>query len=287
MRQAFISTLLVILLSNAALAAIEINTTLAQYTYKIEGPTEKPNIVTRGTVFIMGIPNPDRPGKGRILLVTAAHVLKNISGPKAKIYLRQKLAKGKYKKVPRELIIREDNKPLWTPHPEVDIAVMKISLPIFIFEQAKDMPLLSTDLFADDAIMEKFEIHPGDELLCLGYPKGAEANPAGFPILRGGRIASFPLTPVKDIKSFLFDFQIYGGNSGGPVYFVDKNRRYGGRMHLGETIQCVIGVVTQQKYAIHHLSEKQFKMTKLNLAGVVPAYFIKETIDILMKKESN
>ena len=44
----------------------------------------------------------------------------------------------------------------------------------------------SVEEIVDAAVQED----GGDELLCLGYPLGAEANDAGFPILRSGKIAS-------------------------------------------------------------------------------------------------
>lgn len=264
-----ISVFAIALLSGAALAEFEINTTLMHYTYRIEGPTGKPNEVKYGTVFVMGIPDANRPGKGQAVLVTAAHVLEGISGETATIFLRKKTVDGKFKKVDHVLQIRKGKKLLWVSHPTVDVAVMKIDLPVFVSKQAEEFPSLSTAHLADDEMMEKYEIHPGDELLCLGYP--LRANVSGFSILRSGKIASYPLTPAKDRKSFLFDFEVFKGNSGGPVYFVDKGRRYGGTTHVGETIQFVAGIVTRQH-------------EKLCLAFVVPAHFIKETLALLDKK---
>jgi len=175
-------------------------------------------------------------------------------------------------------------------HPSADVAVVGITLPSFVSKQSRGKPLLSTDLLADDAFMQKYEIHPGDELLCLGYPLGVEANNQGFAILRSGRIASFPLTPAITVRSFLYDFEVFGGNSGSPVYFVDKSRTYGGTTHLGETICSLVGLVTQEKF--HHIrsekpsedssGKKRDEVTRedLNLAVVVPSQFIKETLDI-------
>jgi len=85
-------------------------------------------------------------------------------------------------------------------HPDeaVDVAVMYTLLPRDI-----DILLLSTAMLADDEVLKKFEIHLGDELICLGYPLGAEATEAGFPILRSGKIVSYPLIPTKQTKTFL------------------------------------------------------------------------------------
>jgi len=276
-------------------SAIEINTTLMHYTYLIEGPTGKPDEVSRGTGFLMAVPDPNRPAKGRPVLVTAAHVLSKISGAVAKVYLRQEITDRKFKKVAWDIRIRDANTPLWTQHPTADVAVMRIPLPQFISSQSH-VPIPSTDMLADDTRLEEWEIHPGDELLCLGYPLGAEANSQGFAILRSGKIASFPLTPASEVRSFLFDFEVFPGNSGGPVYFVDRGRTYGGVAHLGETVFSVVGLVTEERYqplrSLTLLENSPARTRyevietreKLKLAVVIHAQFIKETFDILNKK---
>jgi hypothetical protein len=40
----------------------------------------------------------------------------------------------------------------------------------------EDLRLASTDLLATDDILHEFEVRPGDPLLVLGFPFGAEAN---------------------------------------------------------------------------------------------------------------
>jgi len=277
-------------------SGFEINTTLMHYTFRLEGPTDKPNEITYGTGFLMSIPDPNLPGKGRAVLVTAAHVLSKISGEDARVYLREEISEGAFRKVPYHVRIRDGDKPCWIQHPSADVAVIGIDPPPFISKQSRGTPVPSIDLLADDAFMQKYEIHPGDELLCLGYPLGVEANPQGFAILRSGRIASFPLTPAKAVRSFLYDFEVFGGNSGGPVYFVDKSRTYGGTTHLGETISSVVGLVTQEKVQpnrsvkiLEDSSDKRrYEVTEtredLNLAVVVPSQFIKETLDIYNKR---
>jgi hypothetical protein len=277
-------------------ATFEINEAVMRSTFRLEGPTGKPSEVTYGTGFLMAIPIPSQPGKGQAVLVTAAHVLAKISGENARIYLREESARRKFTRMPHQVRIRDGNTALWVQHPSADVAVIKMPVPLFMSKGAY-AGLLSTDLLADDATLEKFEIHPGDELLCLGYPLGAEANPQGFPILRSGKIASFPLTPAADVRTFLYDFEVFGGNSGGPVYFVDKDRTYGGVTHLGETVYSLVGLVTEEKYqplrSLKLLEDgpdrTRYEITetreRLRLAVVVPAQFIKETLDILAKRE--
>ena len=115
--------------------------------------------------------------------------------------------------------MRDGGKPLWYRHPEADVAAMIVPLPEEFLRQHDWLPEML--LAGDDRFRER-EITAGDELMCLGYPLGLESNPAGFPILRSGRIASFPITPSTVAKSFLFDIPVYGGNSGGPVFYDRK-----------------------------------------------------------------
>ena len=250
----------------------EINTFLMRSTFKIIGEN------SIGTVFILGKPCKENPDKAYYVLITATHVLANMKGDKATLFLRKKI-NNLYEKLPWEISIRKEGKNLWINHPEVDVSAMYIALPIDI-----DIALLLIGILADDETFNKFEIHPGDELLCLGYPFSAEANKAGFPILRSGKIASFPIVPAKETKSFLFDFEVFKGNSGGPVYFVQSTARaYGGATHIG-TIQFIAGLVSEEHIIteeITSLYEKQMKVYPLALAKVIHASFIKETIEML------
>ncbi len=270
----FIGVLGLVLLLGTSVPAFEINTALMHCTYQIFGPSDEPNELTAGTVFVMGVPEVNQPGTGQSVLVTASHVLEEIKGEEATIYLREKTPDGQYVRRTYTLQIRQGDVPLWVRHPEVDVALMNVDLPDFVSRQAEEIPFLSTDLLADDALLEKLEIHPGDELLSLGYPLGLGANDAGFPILRRGTIASYPLVPASETKSFLFDFEVFPGNSGGPVYFVDRDRIYGGAIHLGQTVCFVAGVIIEQH-------------EQLRLAIVAPAQFIKETLTLLEERQAS
>lgn len=250
---------------------IELNTVLMNSTFRIEGSGKT------GTVFILGKPSIKDSSKAFYVLVTANHVLNDIKTDNATMFLRIEQNK-KLVKVPYNVKIREKGKPLWIKHPEADIAAMYIPLP-----QEFSITLLPTLFLATDSLITEFAIHPGDELLCLGYPYGAEANETGFPILRSGKIASYPITPTKEIKSFLFDFQVFGGNSGGPVYFIGLNRKYKGSVHIGE-VRFIMGLVSEElvvEEQVVSMSEISLKKHPLSLAKVIPAVFIKETIDLL------
>lgn len=256
-------------------AQSDINTILMRSTFKIAG-SEK-----LGTAFIIGKPVPGDTQKLYYILVTAAHVLRDIKENQAVLFLRKKQG-DEFVKVPFPLTIRKEGVPIWKEHPKADVAVMYVSLPNDV-----DVQLLPMSLLVSDKQLEEYEIHPGDSLSCLGYPFGAEANEAGFPILRSGQIASYPLTPTAKVKTFLYDFRVFGGNSGGPVYFIDRNRSYGGNVYLGTTIQFFAGLVSEEQILeeeIRSLNETRRAKHPLSLAVVVHASLIKETIDLLPTK---
>jgi Trypsin-like peptidase domain len=258
--------------------AIELNTVLMQSTFMLVGRTTDPNKFSFATGFIIGRPVKGKSNYARYVLITAAHVFESFTGRSATILLRRQKSDASYEKLTQEFEIRDaSNKPLWMRHPDsdIDVAAMYVALP----DDVK-FDLVPTPLLSNDDVLNKFEIHPGDELFALGFPLGVSSPEGGFPILRSGKIASYPLVPAKKMRSFLFDFQVYDGNSGGPVYFVQSGRYYGGSHHLGETIHFIIGLVTAQA------TSRIYNNQPVYLAQIVPAEFILETVNLLPEPQN-
>lgn len=122
--------------------------------------------------------------------------------------------------------LRDKNNNLYVKHPDADVAALYVDMPDDL-----NVPILPINLLGDDEALTRFEIYPGDELLCLGFPLFVSSD-FGFPILRSGKITSYPIIPTAIIKHIFFDFHVFEGNSGGPVYFVDHDRVYGNSVHL-------------------------------------------------------
>src|SRR5690606_1152235 len=81
-----------------------------------------------GTGFLIDAPRPD--GSPRTVLVTAHHVLNGMPAPDARIGWRVETPDGGWRFAPEPLRIREETgEPVWTRHPERDIAVMEVSAP--------------------------------------------------------------------------------------------------------------------------------------------------------------
>lgn len=268
--------LILILLVGTAVAEdkplMNIHTAMMESTFKIVGNG------STGTGFIVGRPDSNAPERAFYTLVTAHHVLAQAQGDVVALVLRRLNDSGEWERVEAPVQIRNSGKDLWQKHPDVDLAALHVRLPEKCVRAIIPMAMLLTD-----AKIREFEISPGTELLCLGYPFNEEANPLGFPILRSGKIASYPLLPTKQIKSFLFDFTVFRGNSGGPVYLYDKAPIYGGSMHAG-AIQGLMGVVTAERnitQKVEQLYERRETVTPLALGEVIPASFIEELINSL------
>ncbi len=261
---------------------IELNTVLMESTFMIQGPSARiPGQPTLGTVFLIGRPVPGS-NYSRIVLVTAAHVLEEIQGDTAILNLRKKTDEktNSWVRSPIPLKIRANGQPLWKKHPEADVAVMYIEIPNdTMMKQA-----VSSDLLADDKMLTEFEVKPGDELRSLGFPLGVVSNDAGFPVLRSGRIASYPLLPTDKTKTFLLDFRIFKGNSGGPVYFVERYRpilrQLGGFMSYHFIVGLVSEEILLQEQSGGQYSQ-EIHLTQLGLAKVVHASLIKQAIEML------
>ena len=179
-----------------------------------------------GTGSLLSAPKPD--GAPRVVLVTAAHVLNVMPGAEARIGWRTAEADGAWRFTPANLSIRDAaGTPLWTQHPERDVAVMEITAP-----EAFARAAIPLGWLADEDAFDQWRVGPGDELMALGYPHGLSANKAGFPILRLGRISSWPLTPIRHFPIFLLDFAVSQGNSGGPVFWTPAVDRLPGPIAL-------------------------------------------------------
>lgn len=242
--------------------AIDLSMDLMKATVQLEQPLDAGSR-TVGTGFLISAPRPD--GAPRVVLVTAGHVFDRMPAVEARIGYRRLSADNVWRYDPQTLKIRDAGAPLWTRHPTRDVAVMEVKAPAEFAKAAIPLAWLANDQTFDD-----YAVGPGDELMALGFPRGLAANPAGFPILRAGRVASYPLAPSANNPTFLLDFAVYPGNSGGPVYMAESGRRRPGAE--GANAQFVAGLLTQQV---------ELGGERLSIGIVTHARFIREAIALL------
>jgi hypothetical protein len=221
---------------------------------------------TIGTGVLVSDPAPD--GSPRVVLVTARHVLQNIPGGQVQIGLHLKDAAGDWRKEWRAEPTQDGERALWARHPVYDVAVLPVIVPPEVAQTA-----IPASWFADADAFARQDVEPGDPLEVLGYPAGFAADPRGFAILRVGHLASYPLTPVSE-GTFLVDFPVVSGNSGGPVF---TSRRIGKRPAVvgaegPQPDEFIAGIVAQQIVPGGQ---------SINLGLVVHAVYVRQTLQLL------
>lgn len=258
------------LVSVTSIRADDFHTTMMRATIKLQ------NDKSTATGFILRQARPDSAEGARWILVTAAHVLERTSDNETALIYRVREAEGLYRKEKVPLVIRKEGQPLWTQHPTEDVAVIVVVPP-----EKADLPEISTERLANDELLRKAGIHPGQLVTCLGYPHRTEANQAGFPILRSGSIASYPLIPSALNKTFLLSANTFEGDSGGPIYLAEPEFV---AAEKAEARRLILGLMHGQ----HFLDEDMTMVYgsskvrhRLGLGIVVQATFIRETLEKL------
>lgn len=245
---------------------MDLSVQLMQATVQLEQPLGD-GTRTVGTGFLISETGPD--GKSHTILVTANHVFDKMPKANARIGYRIANADGSWSYSPQPLKIRDaEGHPLWTHHPSRDVAAISITAPA-AFAQAA----IPEDYLAADDTFSKYQVGAGDEMMALGFPRGLAANPAGFPILRAGRVASFPIAPAKVYPTFLLDFAVFPGNSGGPVFMSGPARRASSDpAQPRQDVEFIAGLLTQQV---------ELNSERLDIGIVTNAKYIRETLDLI------
>ena len=242
---------------------------LIQATVQLEQPLGD-GTRTVGTGFLISSTGPD--GQPRTVLVTANHVFQKMPGATARIGYRISNADGSWSYSPQPVKIRDgDGHELWTHHPSRDVAAIAIKAPPEFAKAA-----IPQSYLAADETFQQYKIGAGDEMMALGFPRGLSANAAGFPILRSGRVASYPIAPAKIFPTFLLDFSVFPGNSGGPV-FVSRDAAAVAPASNGDSAPAagpgfIAGLLTQQV---------ELNNERLEIGIVTQAKYIRETIALL------
>ncbi len=244
----------------------EFNTAMMDATIQIGGPSNTAGKETCGSGFFIDGPSRQTPEKAQYTLVTAAHVFERIGGDYAQFALRVKRGNQIVRNVVT-VAIRKSGIRLYAKHPNVDISVMRVTLPNDNAHAMVNWPALATD-----EVFANLNIHPGDEMFAVGYPLCRMANPQGYPMLRRGSVATPIHVPGLPLTGFSLDVPTFEGNSGGPVYFDYSDRMTGGVSAKGQTHRYIAGVVSQRMYGANE---------PLLMAGVVPAKFIAEAVNLL------
>lgn len=217
-----------------------------------------------GTVFFVELPPAAVDQPPRLALVTAAHVFESSPQNESRLILRRQQDDGSWARIEVPLVIRKEGQPLWTRHPDHDIAALPYTLP----EGTAMRTFALADLAEETGPLADL-VTVGQETWVPCFPATTEANPAGWPVLRRGSIASYPLRPTSAYPRLTMDISAFGGDSGAPVLI----RREGGVAIVG----LVLGMHRQTDRVVSPFEER-VTHTPLGLSIVAQSPFIREVL---------
>jgi hypothetical protein len=225
---------------------------------------------TSGTGFFVDATDPDEPKTRRTVLVSAAHVFDDMKGTDCTVVFRAPGPGGTFVRREVTVSLRNGDKPRWVRHPDVDVAALSIEIP-----DGVDVKPFAYRQLADAKWAADRKVRVGQEVCIPCYPVGIEANPAGWPVLRQGMIATHPLTPLAAAKTMFVDYTHFRGDSGAPVVSCSGAK------------PVVVGVViAMQQITAKTVTpfEERTVHTSLGLAIAVQSPFIRDTVDLVFKK---
>lgn len=215
------------------------------------------------TCFLVRRPEPDT----AVYLVTTAHTLERTHGETAVLVLREAKPDGSYGRHDFSIAIRKAEKPLWTRHDNMDVAVLKIAQPLPV-----PVAALPVSALADTAGLKASGAQLCRSLFVLTYPQRFEANGAGLPVARHGIFASPPQLPIAKHPTFLADYTTFAGDSGGPVFIETADHR-----------PLIVGMAIAQTHHVDRMkSEYEERVVRypLGIGTVLHAQFIREAIEM-------
>jgi hypothetical protein len=243
-----------------------------------------------GTGFFAGVPLKMNPHLRMIYAVTNQHCIEK-SDPR--VVLRVNKKTGESDCIPTK---RSD----WKPHPDgLDVAVCPIML-----SPDYDYNFVSTDMFfiTPEIVKERW-IGPGDDVFMAGRFIGHDGKLGNLPTARFGNISRMNSEPLEDRNgmpqdSFLVEMRSIPGYSGSPV-FVYINATFPRPPNFtmpnlspyrqGMHGPWLLGIDWSHLSNFHRVLEEnritkkspaEWVETNTGMAGVIPAWRIKQLLDL-------
>jgi hypothetical protein len=146
--------------------------------------------------------------------------------------------------------------------PQQDVAALELRIP----EEMADAIDLSSFVDEDSIARSGNEARAGEAVAILGFPRVFPGTEGGFPVLRGGTIASYSPGGAHDRDKFLIHTNVYSGDSGAPVFAAGRRGRR----------PTLVGLMTERIGK---------KASEVPLAVAVDAAVIRETLQLLAQRD--
>jgi len=223
-----------------------------------------------------------RNNKQQTVLVTAAHLFEKTKEKNATLVFRESTGR-------REMTIpiqNSSNMPLWKKHSRYDIAGLAVDLP-----DSDLVNIFTLEQLADQKLFDSETITVGQACQIPSFPAKLESTSLGYPILRSGSIASYPLAPVVSQPTFMIDVSAFGGDSGAPVLVAIADRINGIPAKTGTANQfdskptlIVAGLVFAKQRQTHKTVtpyEERIRHTPMGISIAVNSVLIRQTLDMI------
>jgi hypothetical protein len=186
------------------------------------------------TGFVINRRDAQTPGGKVPVVLTSVHVLNTIGKGPLIIGFRMPDSSGESqvsllaftppKQHGRELF--------YVRHPHHDLAAFALHIPANLAARAAIPSCLDEKMLSRDGK----SLHSGVEVSFLGYPEVLPGTEGAFPVLRSGRVASYPVGTPQAHGRFLINSNVYPGDSGAPVFITGRG---GSPQLVGMIIQRV------------------------------------------------
>ncbi len=226
------------------------------------------NGASSGTGWFVAVPDPD--GDTRHVLVTAHHVFDAMKTPDCTLVYRAPGKGGTFARKEVKVPIRSSDKALWTRHPELDAAALRVDVPPGV-----DLEPFPFERVADESWATRKKVRAGQDVFVPCFPVRLESNAAGWPLIRKGSIATHPLTPAAGAKTIMVDYAHFEGDSGAPLVAYPD----------GEPL--VVGLVfalMRHTNTVTSPFEERKSHFPLDLAVAVQSPFLRDVIEKAAKK---
>ena len=160
-------------------------------------------------------------------------------------------------------------------HPDAAVDLACINVSQFTHEKAYFRPRSSDFL---EPPLDERKLHPGTDVLFVGYPDGRYDVVNHLPLIRRGTIASVPAIDFNGIGQIVIDGHVHKGSSGSPVFVaVDGHYRLLGV--LAETM------VSDEQLVALPAGAQDFPIeTVIGLGLAIKQRHVIELIDVAVKQ---
>lgn len=196
------------------------------------------------------------------VVVTSVHVLSTVGKGPLMLGARVPDELGEAEVAVLQFQPRKGRAPFYVRHAHQDVAAFPLELPEAFAE------LISLPTFLEEKAISPRPraLRTGTEVSFVGFPDVLPGTAGAFPILRTGRIASYPPDATAADGLFLVNSDVYPGDSGAPVFAAGA----GGRPEL---VGMIIRRVATRDRDFSHL------------AIAVNANAIRETLQLVRERE--